>query len=107
MELIQYKPTTPTVHQFPLLDGPPMINKSITDIAPGRSMIEFFVAQGYQVFVISWRNPDKHARHWDLNTYGDAVIESVSAAREITKAPKISIIGLCAAASCRRWSART
>ena len=96
-ELIQYKPTTPTVHQFPLLMVPPMINKYyITDIAPGRSMIEFFVAQGYQVFVISWRNPDKHARHWDLNTYGDAVIESVSAAREITKAPKISIIGLCA-----------
>ena len=96
-ELIQYKPTTPTVHQFPLIMVPPMINKYyIADLAPGRSMLEFFVAQGYQVFVISWRNPDKHARDWDLNTYGDAVIESVNAAREITKAPKINIIGLCA-----------
>jgi polyhydroxyalkanoate synthase len=96
-ELIQYKPTTPTVHQFPLLMVPPMINKYyIADLAPGRSMLEFFVAQGYQVFVISWRNPDKNARDWDLNTYGDAVIEAVSAAREITKAPKINIIGLCA-----------
>jgi polyhydroxyalkanoate synthase len=96
-ELIQYQPSTPTVHQFPLLLVPPMINKYyITDLAPGRSMLEFFVAQGYQVFVISWRNPGKDARNWDLNTYGDAVIESVSAAREITKAPKINIIGLCA-----------
>jgi len=96
-ELIQYKPTTPTVHQFPLLMVPPMINKYyIADLAPGRSMLEFFVAQGYQVFVISWRNPDKRARDWDLNTYGDAVIAAVSAAREITKAPKINIIGLCA-----------
>ena len=96
-ELIQYQPATPTVHQFPLLMVPPMINKYyIADLAPGRSMLEFFVAQGYQVFVISWRNPDRTARHWDLNTYGDAVMESVSAAREITKAPKISIIGLCA-----------
>ena len=96
-ELIQYQPATPTVHQFPLLMIPPMINKYyIADLAPGRSMLEFFVAQGYQVFVISWRNPGKDARSWDLNTYGNAVIESVSAAREITKAPKINIIGLCA-----------
>jgi polyhydroxyalkanoate synthase len=96
-ELIQYQPTTPTVHQFPLLMVPPMINKYyITDLAPDRSMLEFFVAQGYQVFVISWRNPGKDARDWDLNTYGDAVLASVSTAREITKAPKINIIGLCA-----------
>ena len=96
-ELLQYKPATPTVHQFPLLMVPPMINKYyIADLAPGRSMLEFFVAQGYQVFVISWRNPGKDARGWDLNTYGDAVIESVSAAREITRAAKINIIGLCA-----------
>jgi polyhydroxyalkanoate synthase subunit PhaC len=96
-ELLQYKPATSTVHQFPLLMVPPMINKYyIADLAPGRSMLEFFVAQGYQVFVISWRNPGKHARDWDLNTYGDAVIESMSAARELTKAPKINIIGLCA-----------
>jgi class II poly(R)-hydroxyalkanoic acid synthase len=96
-ELLEYQPATPTVHQFPLLMVPPMINKYyITDLAPDRSMLEFFVAQGYQVFVISWRNPGKDARDWDLNTYGDAVLASVSTAREITKAPKINIIGLCA-----------
>ena len=67
LELIQYKPTTPTVHQFPLLMVPPMINKYyITDLAPGRSMLEFFISQGHQMFVISWRNPDGRARHWDI-----------------------------------------
>ena len=96
-ELIQYQPTTPTVYQFPLLMVPPMINKYyITDLAPGRSMIEFFVAQGYQVFVLSWRNPGKDARHWDLNTYGGAVVDSLSAIRSITKAAKVNICGLCA-----------
>ena len=96
-ELIQYQPATPAVYQFPLLMVPPMINKYyITDIAPGRSMIEYFVSQGYQVFVISWRNPGRQARGWDLNTYGDAVVASIGAARKISKAPKVNIIGLCA-----------
>ena len=96
-ELIQYAPSTPTVHQFPLLMVPPMINKYyIADLAPGRSMLEYFVSQGYQVFVISWRNPGKEAKNWDLNTYGEAVVASIGTAREITRAPKVSIIGLCA-----------
>ena len=96
-ELIQYQPSTPTVYRFPLLMVPPMINKYyITDIAPGRSMLEYFVSQGYQVFAISWRNPGKEARDWDLNTYGDAVVNSVGVLRQITKAPKVNILGLCA-----------
>ncbi|MGO9217646.1 MAG: PHA/PHB synthase family protein [Streptosporangiaceae bacterium] len=96
-ELIQYKPTTPTVHQFPLLMVPPMINKYyITDLAPGRSMLEFFVAQGYQVFVLSWSNPGKEARNWDLNTYGQAIVDSIGTLRDIAKSPKVNIIGLCA-----------
>ncbi len=96
-ELIQYKPTTPTVHQFPLLMVPPMINKYyITDLAPGRSMLEFFVAQGYQVFVLSWSNPGKEARNWDLDTYGQAIVDSIGTLRDIAKSPKINIIGLCA-----------
>jgi polyhydroxyalkanoate synthase len=96
-ELIQYQPTTETVHEFPLLMVPPMINKYyIMDLSPGRSMIEFFVAQGYQVFVVSWNNPGKHARHWDLNTYGEAVADSLSAVRSITEAAKVNVCGLCA-----------
>ena len=96
-ELIQYTPSTPTVHEYPLLMIPPMINKYyITDLAPGRSMLEFFVAQGYQVFVTSWRNPGQHERNWDTNTYGGAIVESMQTAREITKSPKANVIGLCA-----------
>ncbi|HBW18207.1 MAG: PHA/PHB synthase family protein [Streptosporangiaceae bacterium] len=96
-ELIQYEPTTPTVYRFPILMVPPMINKYyITDLAPGRSMLEFFVAQGYQVFVISWRNPGKEFSHWNVNTYGSAVTDSLATVRSITKAPKVNLGGLCA-----------
>jgi polyhydroxyalkanoate synthase subunit PhaC len=95
-ELIQYHPVTETVHRYPLLIVPPMINKYyIVDLAPGRSMVEYLVAQGHQVFVMSWRNPDARHRDWDLDTYGRALAEALAAARIITGADKASVCALC------------
>ena len=95
-ELIQYEPVTETVHRYPLLIVPPMINKFyITDLAPGRSMVEYLVGQGHQVFVISWRNPDRRHAGWDLDTYGGAVLEALDTTCEITRAAKASICALC------------
>ena len=54
LELIQYAPATPAVRQVPLLVIPPTINKFyVIDLAPGRSLAEFLVSQGLQVFMIS------------------------------------------------------
>ncbi|MGH3124551.1 MAG: PHA/PHB synthase family protein, partial [Streptosporangiaceae bacterium] len=95
-ELIQYQPVTGTVFRYPLLIVPPMINKYyITDLAPGRSMAEFLTAQGHQVFVISWRNPDARHRDWDLDTYGGAVVEALAGVRAISGAAKAGICALC------------
>ena len=82
--------------QYPLLIVPPMINKYyITDLAPGRSMAEYLVAQGHQVFVISWRNPDARHRDWGLDAYGQAVVEALDAVRAISGAAQASICALC------------
>jgi polyhydroxyalkanoate synthase len=95
-ELIHYEPATDEVREFPLLVVPPMINKYyVTDLAPGRSMIEYLVGQGFTVFVISWRNPDARHRDWDLDTYGRAVVDALASVRAITGAPKASICALC------------
>src|SRR6201993_3094501 len=57
-ELVQYAPQTDQVWSVPMLMVPPVINKFyLYDISPGRSMIEYFLRQGIQVFAISWRNP--------------------------------------------------
>jgi polyhydroxyalkanoate synthase len=46
-ELIQYQPQTPTVRAVLLVVVPPTINKFyVLDLAPGRSMVEYLVAQG-------------------------------------------------------------
>ena len=58
-ELIQYTPTTATVHQTPLLIFPPWINKFyVLDMKPANSLIKWVVDQGFSVFVVSWVNPD-------------------------------------------------
>jgi len=95
-ELIQYKPTTEQVRQVPLLFVPPTINKFyILDIAPGRSMIEHYVAHGQQVFAISWRNPEQAQGHFDLDTYARAVAEARDAVASITSAPKVHLAAAC------------
>src|ERR1700735_4359575 len=66
-ELIQYRPVTETVRQGPALIVPPRVNKYyVMDLAPGRSMVEYLVGQGVQVFMISWRHPDARHAKWDL-----------------------------------------
>jgi polyhydroxyalkanoate synthase subunit PhaC len=86
-ELLQYVPTTETVHVIPMVLVPPQINKYyFMDLAPGRSFVEFAVRQGIQMFTISWRNPTEEHREWGLSTYVDAVNDAVRAACEIAAA---------------------
>jgi polyhydroxyalkanoate synthase subunit PhaC len=95
-ELIQYEPSTPRVNRFPVVVVPPTINKFyITDLAPGRSMIEYLVSQGHQVFAISWRNPDARHKDWGLDAYGQAVLSALETARTICEAEQASILSLC------------
>jgi polyhydroxyalkanoate synthase subunit PhaC len=95
-ELIQYRPVTETVRQIPLLIVPPVINKYyVLDLAPGRSMVEYLVSQGLQVFMISWRNPDARHAQWDLDTYGQAVLDAMDAATRITGSETTALAGTC------------
>ncbi|HEY2313488.1 MAG TPA: alpha/beta fold hydrolase [Streptosporangiaceae bacterium] len=95
-ELIQYAPASEQVLEYPVLIVPPMINKYyITDLAPGRSMTEYLIGQGHQVFAISWRNPDARHRGWDLDSYGAAVIQALDATIAVARADKASICALC------------
>src|ERR1700749_1224091 len=95
-ELIQYAPQTPKVRAIPLLMVPPVINKFyIMDIAPGRSMIEYFVQQGQQVFAISWRNPQARHRDWGFDAYGGAIVEALDAVRETAGTDSAHVLATC------------
>jgi polyhydroxyalkanoate synthase len=95
-ELIQYRPVTATVREVPLLIVPPVINKYyVMDLAPDRSMVEYLVGTGLQVFMISWRNPDaRHAKR-DLDTYGQAILDAMDATEQITGSGQTALAGTC------------
>src|SRR6204780_2524095 len=95
-ELIQYRPVTPTVRQIPLVIVPPVINKYyVMDLAQNRSMVEYLVAQGLQVFMISWRNPDARNAKWDIDTYGQSILDAMDATERITGSHQTALTGTC------------
>ncbi len=97
MELIQYRPSTETVHRRPLLIVPPWINKYyIMDLKPKNSFVRWVVEQGHTVFMISWVNPD--ARHAGKR-FDDYMIEGPLAALDVieraTGERRVNAIGYC------------
>jgi len=95
-ELIRYRPQTPEVHEVPVLFVPPTINKYyVLDLAPGRSVVEHLVAQGLQVFTISWRNPEAAHAHFDLDTYASAVLAARAAVARIAGCDRVQIAAAC------------
>ena len=99
LELIQYRPATEQVFGRPLIIVPPQINKFyLFDLATGRSLIEYLLKAGFQVFVVSWRNPTAEQHDWNMDTYVEALLEAIDAARDITGSADINLAGACSGA---------
>jgi polyhydroxyalkanoate synthase len=96
-ELIQYAPATEQVHQKPLLIIPPWINKYyILDLQPKNSLIRHLVAQGFTVFVVSWKNPDASMEDLGFEDYARlGLLETSDAVMEIAKGAKLNVMGYC------------
>lgn len=96
VELIQFTPVTETVHKIPLFIVPPQINKYYClDLSPEKSMVKFLTEQGFQVFIVSWKNPGPEMRDKGLDDYLEALKESITAVQSITDSEKINIMGAC------------
>lgn len=96
-ELIQYTPTTPQVHERPLLVIPPPIGRYyFLDLRPGRSFVEYAVNQGFRVFLLSWRNPGPAQGDWGLDEYAGRVSTALDTVLEVTDQASANLIGYCA-----------
>ena len=98
-ELLQYTPTTPKVRTIPVLMVPPQINRHyILDLSPGRSLVEYAVSQGVQVFMVVWRNPSslRGDGRWGLDDYLAAAERAAAAVKKIAGTDQLNLLGLCA-----------
>lgn len=97
IELIAYEPRTSEVYATPLVLSPSWINKYyMLDLSPGRSLVEYAVAQGFAVFAISYRNPDASMAGLTMDDYlRDGVLTAIDRTTELTSAERVGLVGVC------------
>lgn len=96
-EVIQYASTAGTVFDRPLLVVPPPIGRFyFLDLAPKRSFVEYAAGQGFQVFMLSWRNPGREHAEWGLDAYAARVSSAIDAACRVTGSPDVNLMAFCA-----------
>jgi polyhydroxyalkanoate synthase len=97
IQLIQYTPSTKTVHEIPLLIIPPWINKYyVLDLQPQNSFVKFMVDQGFSVFIISWKNPPPKMGYFTFDDYvNKGALTAIDVVQNISGAKKINTLGYC------------
>jgi polyhydroxyalkanoate synthase len=97
IELIQYEPKTEQVYEVPIFFIPPWINKYyILDLRPENSMVNYLLEQGFQVFMISWKNPDASMENLKFEDYmTEGPLAAVEVIKDITGSEKINPVGYC------------
>jgi polyhydroxyalkanoate synthase subunit PhaC len=98
-ELIQYSPTTDSVHETPLIIFPPWINRFyILDLNPKKSFIRWAVEQGLTVFVVSWKSADESLAETTLDDYVlRGQVDAIDTVRELLGVESVHAIGYCVA----------
>ena len=97
LRLYHYEPQCDDVYRIPVLLVMATTNKAfIFDLAPGQSMIEYMLQQGFDVYVIDWEPPSYAERGLTLADYTqDFIPTCIRKVQEDSGEEDVSVIGYC------------
>ena len=96
--LLRYRPRPEGVaFATPVLLVPSLINRHyVLDLQPGRSVAEFLVKQGHDVFIIDWGTPGPEDRYLTFDTIADRYLgRALRVASEHGRRGKAHLLGYC------------
>ncbi len=96
-KLLRYRRSSPALFATPILLVPSLINRHyVLDLLPGKSLAEWLVARGHDVFVIDWGTPGDEDR---FVTFDDVCDRAIARALRKTAAygtrGKAHLLGYC------------
>ena len=94
--LLRYRPvTTPRLGPLLILHG--LIGRqTVTDLEPGRSLVERLLAAGVDTFVLDWGNPTRADRFLDFTDYADIYLgAALDAVTRASGAAQPAVFGIC------------
>lgn len=97
VKLKHYKAVKPSQCKTPLLVVYALINReTMLDLQPGRSVVERFLDQGIDLYMIDWGYPTRKDRFLGfddhINGYMDTMVDFI---RQKNEVPKVNLMGIC------------
>jgi len=97
LRLYHYLPQADELYRVPILLVMATTNKAyVFDLAPGQSMVEYLLKEGFDVYVIDWEPPLPEERSLSLADYTqDFIPTCVQMVIDDSGEPDLSIVGYC------------
>ncbi len=96
-KLLRYRRSTPAKFATPVLMVPSLINRHyVLDLAPGKSLTEYLLAEGHDVFVIDWGTPGPEDRELGFDRICDDYLgRAIRKAAATSPRNKVHLLGYC------------
>lgn len=93
----KYLTVEPNDKAVPLVIVPPLAASSLVfDLMPKRSLVRYFLAKGYSVYLIDWGEPTHEHAHLRIKDYAvDMMGDALEKIREHADQDQISLMGWC------------
>jgi polyhydroxyalkanoate synthase subunit PhaC len=87
----------PIRYQPPLVIVHSLVSRSyILDLRPGSSAVEFFLGQGFDVFMVDWGVPDELDADNTIETYVDEYLpRAIRAVQRVSGSDEVTLAGYC------------